>query len=419
MANSYSFRNSSIDNFKVITWLLILLITISPLITIRLALANAYADAGWDISNRMAQGASTIINGVKNVGGAVARGTATITPSAVDVSKVLARGAGGYALTVAVEQLLGAVDWVLDPANNRITYKISSPPADQDPTLSWIWATGAGQQSAYIYRTAEDAGRAICSYYSQTYNSITNWSGKDTGTPLSTATWAYVKCIKTTGAEDVWDIRGKANPIYDPNAIPQDENKSIPLDAVSDKIIANANAGDAAAQSVTGTAANDIANDDAKAPPIIAQLEATKTYDQAGTAAGTATKPNTADPTAPPEVTDLALEFPAFCGWAPIVCETAQTALNFMSDFSNPSESGNVDIQSQNITLQDSKIINFGNSCPSPETVSFSFMGRSESLEFSYQPLCQFMDMIRPFVIAASYLIGAYIVMGLSRGSGD
>lgn len=27
--------------------------------------------------------------------------------------------------------------------------------------------------------------------------------------------------------------------------------------------------------------------------------------------------------------TDLALEFPAFCGWAPVVCEAAQVAISF------------------------------------------------------------------------------------------
>lgn len=411
MANSYSFRNSSIDNFKVITWLLIFLITISPVITIRSALASAYSDAGWDISNRMAEGASTIINGVKNVGGAVARGTAKITPAAADVSKVLARGAGGYALTVAVEQLLGAVDWVLDPANNQITYK--DPSQDLSNTKLRYRYYYTGYPSFYAYVSAIDTSTPnlnICAYLinprfqvPKTFVSISNNTGSS---------------FTCKSSDNIYfAINSSNNPLYDPAY--EEPRKILPLDAVSDKIIANANAGDAAAQAVTGTAANDIANDDAKAPPIIAQLEATKTYDQAGTAAGTATKPNTADPTAPPEVTDLALEFPAFCGWAPIVCETAQTALNFMADFSNPSESGSVEVQSPNMTLQDSQIINFGNSCPAPETVSFSFMGRSESLEFSYQPLCQFMDMIRPFVIAASYLIGAYIVMGLSRGSGD
>ena len=52
----------------------------------------------------------------------IKKGTAKITPPASSVAKVLARGGAGYALSVAVEQLLGAVDWVLDPANNRIVY---------------------------------------------------------------------------------------------------------------------------------------------------------------------------------------------------------------------------------------------------------------------------------------------------------
>ncbi|EPP8394483.1 virulence factor TspB C-terminal domain-related protein, partial [Acinetobacter baumannii] len=35
------------------------------------------------------------------------------------------------------------------------------------------------------------------------------------------------------------------------------------------------------------------------------------------------------------------------------------------------------------------------------------------------EPLCNFMIMIRPFVIGSAYLIGAYIVMGLSRGNSE
>ena len=109
-----------------------------------------------------------------------------------------------------------------------------------------------------------------------------------------------------------------------------------------------------------------------------------------------------------------------FCNWAPIVCEAAQTAVNFMTDFEPDTQSGEVTIhQDNNIIFDDSQRINFSSSCPSPEQFSVSFFGASQNLEFSYQPLCNFMSMIKPFVVAGSYVIGAYIVMGLSRGSAD
>lgn len=82
-------------------------------------------------------------------------------------------------------------------------------------------------------------------------------------------------------------------------------------------------------------------------------------------------------------------------------------------------KSGEITPEEKNIEVDETKRINFVSSCPAGEQVSVTFMGKTENLEFSYQPLCQFMTMIRPFVIAISYLIGAYIVMGLSRGSSE
>lgn len=81
--------------------------------------------------------------------------------------------------------------------------------------------------------------------------------------------------------------------------------------------------------------------------------------------------------------------------------------------------SGEITPEEKNIEVDETKRINFVSSCPAGEQVSVTFMGKTENLEFSYQPLCQFMTMIRPFVIAIAYLIGAYIVMGLSRGSSE
>lgn len=81
--------------------------------------------------------------------------------------------------------------------------------------------------------------------------------------------------------------------------------------------------------------------------------------------------------------------------------------------------SGEITPEEQNIQVDETQRITFVNACPAGEQFTVSFMGSTQDLEFSYQPLCQFMSMIRPFVIAIAYLIGAYIVMGLSRGSSE
>lgn len=90
------------------------------------------------------------------------------------------------------------------------------------------------------------------------------------------------------------------------------------------------------------------------------------------------------------------------------------------TDPNNPeNQDGNVDVGSEVIPFDESQRITFVNGCPAGEQFNVSFMGQSQNIEFSYQPLCQFMSMIRPFVIAIAYLIGAYILMGLSRGSSE
>ncbi|NAR52641.1 hypothetical protein GPS59_01180 [Acinetobacter haemolyticus] len=90
------------------------------------------------------------------------------------------------------------------------------------------------------------------------------------------------------------------------------------------------------------------------------------------------------------------------------------------TDPNNPeNQDGNVDVGSEVIPFDESQKITFVNGCPAGEQFNVSFMGQSHNIEFSYQPLCQFMSMIRPFVIAIAYLIGAYILMGLSRGSSE
>lgn len=105
---------------KVIVFLTSLLLILNSTLT------NAATIGAWNVSNPMAVGASILYDGSK---GAV-KSSVLITPNASQVAKVLRGGIAGYALTLAVEQLLGAVDWVLDPANNRIIYKYNENSPD-------------------------------------------------------------------------------------------------------------------------------------------------------------------------------------------------------------------------------------------------------------------------------------------------
>lgn len=428
MAYRNYFRSLLNDNFKILTWLLILFLAITPNF-IFMQSARAASVGGWNLSNPVAQGASTVYDATKNVlingKDFVKKSTVKITPTVTGVSKVLAGGAAGYALSIAVEQLIGAVDWVLDPANNRIVY--TEPNTSNPPK---IWVTGSVGTCNNTTPLVGDISTAFANCIKNNTNIVSK--GCVLESPTRYMCYYQRKWVSEDDRVPI-PVGLIDNPAYDPSL--EEEEKYLPLDAVASQVISNAETDTeqrAAAQVATTAAAADVVaeaeTDNTKARPIANQAEANAATMPAD--ADAAASANTGAATATPQVdpvtgeqappTDIALEFPVFCNWAPIVCEAAQTAVNFMSDYEPDPESGEVTIyQDNNIIFDDSQRVNFSSSCPSPEQFSVSFFGASQNLEFSYQPLCNFMSMIKPFVVAGSYLIGAYIVMGLSRGSAE
>ena len=97
--------------------------------------ANASNVGGWNLSNPVAKGASAVYDATKNVvingKDFIKNSSVKITPTATQVAKTIGRTAG---VIIAVEMLIGAVDWVLDPANNRVIY-YEQPDAIDPPLL--------------------------------------------------------------------------------------------------------------------------------------------------------------------------------------------------------------------------------------------------------------------------------------------
>lgn len=100
--------------------------------------AYAYATTsvgGWTALDTITAGANNTINATKTAGGKVLKSAITIAPQAGKVGKYLLRGGAAGALALAVPQIIGeGVDWVLDPANNAIKYKV--PPLA--PSGQWV-----------------------------------------------------------------------------------------------------------------------------------------------------------------------------------------------------------------------------------------------------------------------------------------
>ncbi|MEG2359074.1 virulence factor TspB C-terminal domain-related protein [Acinetobacter sp.] len=424
---SNSFKNLALNLFKVLICFTIYFNSIT--------LANAAGLNGWSLSNPVAKGASTLYQGAKNAiinGKNVAKtSTALITPAAADVAKVLRGGVAGYALSVAVEQLLGAVDWVLDPANNQIVYY-------QDPTepphLFLNPSTGDRTKpvSASVACTAFGDFQKQYSWKSYTF-SITGDLSKGYKCNFKVTFDNDSKGINTY---DLYPI--VLNPELDR------EKKTLSLETVAQQVISNAESGDTNAQAATTAAAANIVSeaekDAVKARPILHQLEANSKTATDETATGEAVPK---DPTAPDSAkpTDISLEFPVFCGWAPTVCEAAQVVISFpltLSDWWETSKSKadswtaaiseawastkeyfkedikqeeKTEVQIEEVPKPVTGVTVFigDNVCPTmPVSIRTPF--RDQTLDISPTYLCQQASMIKTFFIAFGFWTAAMIV---------
>lgn len=379
--------------------------------------ASAASLGGWSLGSPVASGASAIVNGTKEIilNGAskIAKGTAKITPNASQVAKVLARGGAGYALSVAVEQLLGAVDWVLDPANNQIVYKEPKP-----GTGNWV-ATVSGQ--TLYFSTADSACKA---------HKISGWEYSHSVTHGN-----YASCFFSNGSVVV-DFHN-----VDYVGTAEEEEKSIPLDVVAQQVISNAAGGDVSAQQAITAAAQDVINeaenDSAKAAPIVQQLEASKAIEAENTATGEQTQ----NPDKP-NVTNIKLEFPAFCGWAPLVCEAAQTVISFPITLtswwntanqkadswansisqswaeakewatSEKNEDTELDIPDQEQPDIDTDIA-FGGMCPDDRQAEINMGVGVIKMPISYEPICTTVSTAKPVLIFVGFFVAALIIGGV------
>lgn len=430
-----------------------LAIVLSPIFLMNAA--NAANVGGWSLGGGVAQGASTVYQGTKNViiNGAdyIKKGTAKITPNAAQVAKVLRGGAAGYALSIAVEQLIGSVDWVLDPANNAILYNQPSDPTQPSNSAPILYYS---QSYPERYATLDAAINAAI----ERWNKETNAWGIITG--IRSVTKPYPEQYNVDVIYKNYPnwfaplyINTTVNPNYDPEAT--DEQKSIPLETVAQQVISNAQGGDTNAQVATMAAAADIVAeaeaDDAKARPIAQQLESTAKTTPADEAAAEkaneATGTQTQNP-AKPDTTDLTLEFPIFCNWAPTVCEAAQVVISFPQTLTNWWETGKQKAESwassiaeswaaakdwatsepqeepQNTDIEDLNIdadevnLTASNTCPQ-DSISFSVMGKSVTLDMPYQPVCDALNFFKPAVLLVGAVASVYIVAGVRTKEED
>lgn len=102
------------------------------------------------------------------------------------------------------------------------------------------------------------------------------------------------------------------------------------------------------------------------------------------------------------------MSLPNFCDWAKVVCD-------FVKDFNDkPEENKDTELDISDSPLPDINTdINFGGACPVSKVVPVSFAGISTTIEFSFQPLCDIASFIKPVVITISAFSAALIIAGI------
>ncbi|MFW2077397.1 hypothetical protein ACG94X_06660 [Acinetobacter sp. ULE_I010] len=217
---------------------------------------NATTLGMWRLSNSFAVGASILYDGLK---GAITS-SVLITPNASQVAKVLKGGGADFALTLAVEQLLGAVDWVLDPANNQIRYKVNP---DEIDLISVYRSSKTGIVYDHINQLCQADYKFYFPYYTLT------------GCRIHPMNYGLVEVLVGEGGNTYNNyVVGFKILRNEPIEL---EEKTLSLETVAQKVIKNAENNNLDAQfAVLATATNillEAEKDEAKAKPIEEELE--------------------------------------------------------------------------------------------------------------------------------------------------
>ncbi|TCB05664.1 hypothetical protein E0H78_13780 [Acinetobacter sp. ANC 4641] len=266
------------------------------------------------------------------------------------------------------------------------------------------------------------------------------------------------RCNFTSGSGSVFL---EDNPSYSSSAVPATSSITLPqlvqllIDQMGNNSAAIKNVLDqlletAIAQAQTAT--NIDADLKAMLGALTAALDNAATYAGSGTANGTQTTTATG--------ANLKLDFPVFCGWAGIVCEAAQTAINFpttvsewwktvvewnktlvdwwgtltswhesavkavsdafteihdyvFEDYKPEKSDDTVDPQTIDPTIPSTPNFSFGsNQCPPDLDVPINFSRINKTISISFEYPCQLADSFYYIVIAMSGYIGALIIAG-------
>lgn len=407
-------------------------IILSPLYLMNTA--NAGSIGGWTYSNPVSKGASAVISATKNVvingKDFIKTGSATITPTPAQVAKTFGKTAGALALTVVIEQMLGAVDWVLDPANNQITYTEPNEFLEPPPGKYTWFNISASKETRASTASASCIlwANVIRKFYGNSpahFLRITNITENKNS--------ANARCVVFVDSYGEHTTNLGAD-LVNPNATDHKDVKTLPLSTIATRVIDNAKTGEPKAQAAILQAATDILadaeTDSTKARPITNQLEESAETKPADAVDALKQNAGTAKTTNPDGTTaETEFEMPVACTWMPLVCQAASVVITKPAEWAEDIKAAYndaVDYFKEEPTNKDpeqleieqpefeAEQVNLQGSTDCPQDlVSFSLMGKSYTLEMPYQPVCNALDFFRPAVLAVGAITSAYIIAGI------
>ncbi|QSQ40421.1 hypothetical protein ISN35_15310 [Xanthomonas translucens pv. undulosa] len=311
------------------------------------------------------------VNGVRNYAVPVAIESATIGTLA---KGALRRGLGWYGVALTIKDLVNGAGWLIDELKRQVVTpdtRTTLPPgsyaycSSSGKTAGQCSASAEGLCAAYGFE-AVDAGGGVylCRGTNSDIASITRRL-------LSTATVDVGSGSQSREVTDteLGDVL-KASPQVI-NAILIDPETGAPIRTKEITDAMNA---------------------------LRKQLEAANGVDPGPDATPT---PDTS------ETQPMESEWPTFCGWAGKVCD--------FIDWVRSDGEAEKELPEQEIDINPNGWSSgiSGGSCPAAETFTVNVAGSQGQGEFSWQPLCDFSTLLRPFLIAVASVAAVMILAGL------
>lgn len=386
--------------------------------------ANAVGGSigGWNVVSNVASGIGAKITATKEVmvngTSKVVTGTANIMPDPSNMGKFMARLGGAAIVSEAVNQLLNGVDYVMDPANNTVTYKRKESPPCYDAAC-----IPASAISGYKFVGGPFNGQIVTSLSAACTKFDKHWQnhgGAWWGT--TSPSQSPPSCISSNGSAMQY-FGVIVNPNYDPSA--QDESKpiTVPISDVASQVLDQAEkdirAGNPASPAVALSRAvaqdmiQEAETDDTKARPIATELDKNISYPSDTDVEGEITTPEVIDPVTgevvkPAETSSIAMEFPKACDWFPQLCL-------FIDWMQKPQELDEPDLPTKEIEKKeiDEELIKISSSsCPAPIDVNIPLpvFNTTYTDSISVSEYCPEIEKLAPVLQLLAFVLAIMII---------